>query len=122
MKDPVSREKGFFHAAFAFLAKRRGKRWLRRRGFTLIELLIVMAIISTLSTIGFVYYKKFIEETKNKKAISDVNEIANLIEQYKEEHGKYPESLDDLGKGTFVDPWGNPYQYEYCRRRQKGFG
>ena len=57
-----------------------GRRWLRRRGFTLIELLIVMAIISTLSTIGFVYYKKFIEETKTKKAISDVNEIANLIE------------------------------------------
>jgi len=70
-----------------------------------------MAIISTLSTIGFVYYRKFIEETKEKKAISDINEMANLIEQYKEEHGKYPESLDDLGKGTFMDPWGNPYNY-----------
>jgi len=111
MKDPVFDEKGFFRAASAFLAKRRGKRWLRRRGFTLIELLIVMAIISTLSTIGFVYYRKFIQETKDKKAISDINEIANRIEQFKEENDRYPDSLEEVGMGDFKDPWGNPYQY-----------
>jgi prepilin-type N-terminal cleavage/methylation domain-containing protein len=41
-------------------------------GFTLIELLIVMAIIATLSTIGFYQYSSFIERTKVTKAIADI--------------------------------------------------
>lgn len=110
-KHPDFHEKGLFRVATGFLAKRRCKRWLRRRGFTLLELLIVMAIISTLSTIGFVYYRKFIEETKEKKAISDINEIANRIEEFNQENGRYPDSLEEVGMGDFKDPWGNPYLY-----------
>ena len=80
-------------------------------GFTLVELLIVMAIISVLATIGFVKYSAFIERTKETKAVADLKEIARLIDDYKELHGKYPENLDELGRGTFKDPWGNPYQF-----------
>ena len=39
------------------------------------------------------------------------NEIANRIEQYKEDQGRYPQSLEEVGLGEFKDPWGNPYQY-----------
>jgi general secretion pathway protein G len=80
-------------------------------GFTLVELLIVMAIISILATIGFFKYMAFIEQTKVTKAIADVKEIARLIDDFQNLHGRYPETLDELGRGTFNDPWGNPYQY-----------
>ena len=80
-------------------------------GFTLIELLIVMVIISILATIGFIKYSAFIDRTKETKAIADVKEIARMIDEYKDLNGKYPENLDELGRGAFKDPWGNPYQY-----------
>jgi prepilin-type N-terminal cleavage/methylation domain-containing protein len=80
-------------------------------GFTLIELLIVMAILSVLASIGFVRYSRFIEQTKETKAIADIKEIARLIDAFKDQNGRYPETLDELGKGTFKDPWGNAYQY-----------
>ena len=80
-------------------------------GFTLIELLIVMAIIAVLSTIGFYQYSSFIERTKVTKAIADIKQIEQLVENFKELHGRYPDELSELNKGEFKDPWGNPYQY-----------
>lgn len=82
-------------------------------GFTLIELLIVMAIISILATIGFIKYSGFIDQTKETKAIADVKQIAQLIEDFREAKGRYPVDLSELERGEFKDPWGNPYQYVY---------
>jgi prepilin-type N-terminal cleavage/methylation domain-containing protein len=80
-------------------------------GFTLIELLIVMAILSVLATIAYYKYSAFIDQTKETKAIADLKQIAQLIDNFKEANGRYPDTLDELGRGTFKDPWGNPYQY-----------
>jgi general secretion pathway protein G len=80
-------------------------------GFTLIELLIVIGILSVLTTIGLFKYTAFIEQTKVTKAIADIKQLAQLIGDFNEAHDRYPETLDELGKGTFNDPWGNPYQY-----------
>jgi len=82
-------------------------------GFTLIELLIVMAIISILATIGFIKYSAFIDQTKETKAIADVKQIAQFIEEFNERNGRYPNTLSELDKGEFKDPWGNSYQYVY---------
>jgi len=80
-------------------------------GFTLLELLIVMAIISVLATIAYYKYSGFIDQTKETKAIADLKEIAGLIKDFNEVNGRYPESLEEIGRGTFKDPWGHPYQY-----------
>ena len=80
-------------------------------GFTLIELLIVMAIISVLGAIAVFKYSAIIEQAKVTKAIADIMEIARGIDEFKDEYGTYPENLDDIGKGTLKDPWGNAYQY-----------
>ena len=80
-------------------------------GFTLIELLIVMAIIAVLSTIGFYQYSSFIERTKVTLAIADIKQIAQLVEDFNELNGRYPDELSELKKGEFKDPWGNPYEY-----------
>jgi len=80
-------------------------------GFTLIELLIVMAIISVLASIAYYKYSAFIDQTKETKAIADVKQIAQLIEDFREAKGRYPVDLSELERGEFKDPWGNPYQY-----------
>jgi len=93
-------------------------------GFTIIELLIVMAIISILATIGFIKYSGFIERAKETKAIADIKQIAEWVEEYKERYGEYPPDLTTLKErlnlnSEFKDPWDNPYQYVYIAEDDK---
>jgi general secretion pathway protein G len=80
-------------------------------GFTLIELLMVMVIISILATIGYYRYSAFITQTQETRAIADIKQIAQLLEEFNELNGRYPNDLSELNRGEFTDPWGNPYQY-----------
>ena len=106
-----------FHAARI----RKGMGSVRRRlascrsveitGFTLLELMIVMAIIFILAILSFFKYTALIDQTKETKAIAEVKELARLITEYRDRTGNYPDTLDDLERGAFIDPWGNPYQY-----------
>jgi general secretion pathway protein G len=81
-------------------------------GFTLVELLISIAIMGTLASMAMIGYRKLIEETRNNVVKQELRNIQNYIDIYLQEHGELPESLDDLGMGAFVDPWGNPYRYQ----------
>ncbi|MCK4836446.1 MAG: prepilin-type cleavage/methylation domain-containing protein, partial [Candidatus Aminicenantes bacterium] len=44
-------------------------------------------------------------------AIGDINFLENEIMLYRMDYGKLPDSLDDIGRGNFLDPWGRPYRY-----------
>ncbi len=88
-----------------------GRHRSRPKGFTIFELLIVVAIMATLATIAISSYAKLIEKAKNAKAIADIKNLESMIENFNLENERYPDSLDELGKGTFTDPWGSPYQY-----------
>lgn len=100
-----------FAPAAAKIWQWKRSRKIRLLGFTLLELLIVMAIISTLASIAVYHYRIFIEQTQGIRADSDIEAIAKLIDEFREENGRYPDSLDELQGGPFIDPWGNPYQY-----------
>ena len=84
----------------------------RLLGFTLVELLISVAIMGTLASMAMMGYRKIIEETRQNVVIQDLSNLQNYIEIYFQENGELPDSLDDLGMGTFEDPWGNPYRYQ----------
>jgi general secretion pathway protein G len=45
------------------------------------------------------------------KAIADIKQIATLVEEFNELNGRYPNTLSELNKGEFTDPWGQPYEY-----------
>lgn len=100
--------------------KHPGKGQARLLGFTLVELLISVAIMGTLASMAMMGYRQLIEKTRRNVVIQELNSIQNYIEIYFQENGELPDSLDDLGMGTFKDPWGNPYRYQAVDKVPKG--
>jgi len=80
-------------------------------GFTILELLTVIAIVGALSAIAIPTYIDNIEKAKETRAIADILTLGIDIEAYEIINESLPDSLDDVGRGSFEDPWGNPYQY-----------
>ena len=80
-------------------------------GFTLVELLIVAAIIMTLVAIAVPNMLAAFDYTKNAAAIANIHAIGTEILSYQIVNDKYPNTLSDIGLGSKLDPWGNPYQY-----------
>ena len=80
-------------------------------GFTLLELMVVVAILGSLSAIGIPTYRGYIEQAKITKAIADIRTIEKEILTYLAVNGSLPDSLADINRENFLDPWGNPYQF-----------
>ena len=94
-----------------------------KHGFTLLELLLVLAIIGTLATIATPSFVKHRESARAARAVSEIKILESEILSYFIDRGEYPDSLDVIGRGTFRDPWGNPYQYlKIAGSSMKGIG
>ena len=83
----------------------------RVKAFTLVELLIVLAIAGTLSGIAVPVYRNYTDESNNATAITDVRRIEGVIEAFRAERGRPPDTLAEAGLGAQLDPWGNQYRY-----------
>lgn len=94
-----------------------------RSAVTLVEMMIVLAIIATISSIAVVRYVSAIEESKETVAIKELQDLHAEILFYEQQTGSLPLSLEDLGHGTPLDPWGCPYQYlNFATLKGKGNG
>ena len=80
-------------------------------GFTLIELMIVVAILGTLSAIAVPLYGNQIDRARDTKAIADLRIIEKEIIAFQVGNDSLPLDLNQIGRDTLLDPWGNPYQY-----------
>jgi len=90
---------------------------------TLIEVMIVIVIIGILSSIAIPTYFSSKEKAKMAATISEIKILEKMIQAYNIDHDSYPETLDDLGRKTPKDSWGNPYQYFKIEgRKKKGVG
>jgi len=106
------------------------RRAARRRhsGFTLVEMLLVLVILATLAAIVIPKFAGRSEQAKITAAKAQINSFEMAIDSYEVDTGSYPRSLDDLvnapsnsrnwrgpylKKGAPLDPWGNPYIYNY---------
>lgn len=81
------------------------------RGYSLVEVLIVVAIIVTILGIAIPIYTTAVDVARTTRAIGDIRTFEKEIILYTLSNRKLPGTLDALGRGEPVDPWGNPYQY-----------
>lgn len=79
--------------------------------FSIIELMVVVAIAGVLMGVAVPAYQEYIERSKSYETIADLTAMAVEIESYLIENGRLPLSLVEIGRGSSVDQWGNPYQY-----------
>jgi len=70
-----------------------------------------MAIVLTLAAMAVPSLMAAIYDAKVARAVGDIRTIETEIVEYEVENGQLPDSLADIGRSNFLDPWGNPYQY-----------
>lgn len=83
----------------------------QERGFTLIELTITVAIIMTIAALAVPNLVSAIQLAKTARAVAEVTDIEEEIALYQSIYGVLPDDLSQLGLGSYVDPWQNPYEY-----------
>jgi general secretion pathway protein G len=83
----------------------------RQKAMTLIELMIVVAIIGSLAAIASIGYREFVERARIARAVTEIKQIALMLQIYNLDYRTYPASLSALGVTIPPDPWGHPYQY-----------
>ena len=72
-----------------------------QQGFTLIEMMIVVAIIGILAAIVYPSYQQYVIKTKRADMMSEMQNIASVIQSRKLAQGSYSNNLlTDLG-GSF---------------------
>ena len=95
----------------------------RPRGFTLIELIVVIALVAVLAAVVAPNLIGKASDANRKAAEMQLEKVANAVELYRLETGRYPEELQDLvqqpqgltrwngpyvrKKAQLEDPWGN---------------
>ena len=79
-----------------------GKRQDGSSGFTLLELLMVMTIIVILVSIGVPAYNKIQLKARETQLKDDLKTMRKLMDQYKADKERFPESLDELVKAGYL--------------------
>jgi general secretion pathway protein G len=85
-------------------------RYARPYGFTLIELIVVIALVAVLAAVIAPNLLGKATEANRKSAGIQLEKVANAIELYRLETGRYPEEMVDLvQKPQGVERWSGPY-------------
>jgi general secretion pathway protein G len=72
------------------------KRGSRRCGFTLLELMIVISMLMILMAVAVPLYQQHVIQAREAVLKENLYQLDSVIEQYKEDKGQSPQSLDDL--------------------------
>ncbi len=88
------------------------------KGFSLLEIMVTITIMAMIMGAVSVGVMSYLDRAKTKQAGMDIKTIANALDLYKSEFGKYPDGIDSLVKEKILkekkvpkDPWGNEYVY-----------
>jgi general secretion pathway protein G len=88
------------------------------KAFTLVELISAFAIIAILAAMAIPAYSSYILKVKIARTIVEIRMLGNEIANYGAGQVisdptdlNLPDTLDVIGYGSLLDPWGRPYQY-----------
>ena len=81
-----------------------------KSGFTLIELIVVIALLAVLAAVVAPNLLGKASDANRKSAGIQLEKIANTVELYRLETGRYPDTLMDLvQRPEGVERWNGPY-------------
>jgi len=83
----------------------------RQRGFTLIETMMMVAVLGVLVGIAMPLYQAYRDRVRSRMAAQEVSAMAGVIQRFELDRRVLPASLDQVGLGGKLDPWGRPYVY-----------
>lgn len=72
------------------------------RGFTLIELLVVLGIVALLLTLAMPRFFPSIDGAKETILADNLRNTRAVIDQYRSDRGRYPESLEQLVEEKYL--------------------
>ena len=88
------------------------------QGFTLLELIFGIFIVLTLAGIAVPLFADYLHKANVDRAVLDIRTMEKEIILFELEKGRYPgwpptmlETMQEIGRDYFKDPWGTPYQY-----------
>ena len=93
------------------------KRRVSCQGFTLAEIIIAILIVATLAAIAVPLYGDYIYKARLARTITEIRGLEKEIVFFRTERGRFPgwtgmlDTLQEIGRDNFLDPWGTPYQY-----------
>lgn len=76
-----------------------------QKGFSLVEIMITVAIMGILTAVAVPVYKDYIKTAKMSEAMSNLETLRLLEEQYFNDHGKY---TGVVSKADILDPTKSP--------------
>ena len=92
------------------------------QGFTLVELMIGLLIVTTLTAIAVPLTADYIHQANVARAIVEIRMLEKEIIIFEMERDRYPgwpddmlETMQEIGRDDFLDPWGTPYRYRNLR-------
>ena len=87
----------------------------------MLELMIALAILAIIVRFASVSYAENVEKTRVYEASAYIAVMSGTIEGFISSNGAAPASLNDVGLGGSVDPWGYEYRYN-PNMNQQGAG
>lgn len=90
-------------------------------GFTLLEIIFAIAVLAILGMLAIGQIAAYVERSKIAVAKADIVTMTVDVLRYQSAHdGRLPETLADIGRAEFLDPWQRPYHYVNLTGENKG--
>lgn len=72
---------------------------------------MAMAILGTIAGIAIPTYATYVEKAKIAAAVSDIRTLEKELAAFQFNNSQFPNTLTEIGRGSFQDPWGTLYRY-----------
>jgi len=83
----------------------------KNKAFTIIEFAVGLLIVSLFYFALAPAILGMVDKVNSKTTEDEITDIQDLIDDFFEDNGFFPDSLDEIFDPVPLDPWGNPFQY-----------
>ena len=100
-----------FHYLNLYIGKLTPLKSQYSRAYTLVEMALALLIVGLIYSTITPAFLHLVEEKRADEVVDEIEDMGLEIDQFFEDNGRFPDSLDEIFSPVPLDPWGNPYQY-----------